>query len=1100
MKKILSSIILIISIASSVYAIPSLEIKGSNYELVSLVKGTKVFSNRPAMLLKDIPVDYTGWKFTQINANSTYLPGPLPSFQIKPNENGFLYAMVANVEKPDVCSQWAVNNGWTLIPNQKLYYGDTESQAFSFYKKACVKDQWINIVQPQTFSGAVIIAPNIVEETNVIPAVPVTIQATGWLETDILNNGTLAYSNRTYVFGGVQSSLKGLVFTRYNGGTPPKLKITAAQTGDMYIAISNYETVYNGTTNGWTKVAGLEFTYNDNVTTTFSIYKKPVVEGDIISIETTSWQGVLVIAPRIDFSLISDFTPPPGVVIHNSKAITKKFIGSPSIVVLEDGTYIASHDYFGTRTQTFVYKSLDKGKTWSEISTIFDLKWATIFRRSNEVYLIGVRVNGTEYGNTVILKSVDGGVTWTDPADKKTGLLLQGYYHCAPVPVVKYNGKYWRAMEDKGEAGGAWGNFKAFMMSIDENSDMLDADNWTISNKLTFDPGPDNYGNAWLEGNAVVARDGSVKDILRVNYSSDNIAAVIDISADGKTANFNSTTGFVPLPGALKKFTIRYDSVSDKYWTLSNYVLPEDVSGNNLERVRNTIALCWSSDLKDWKVKDILLHHPNISNHGFQYLDWLFEGNDIIAVSRTAWEDETGSADSQHNANYITFHRLKNFRYESINTEPAVKVKKWKDGASSAIALTFDDGFKAHYNYVYPILQQYNIQGTFFINSSNLVNRGQTQKERYGMWEDFKEMAQHGQEIASHSLSHANLTTADYSNLVNELKNDKENIETNIGEPCLTHAYPFCLHNESVDNVASTLFIAGRQCGELSNNSTLTASDWYSVNSDLLTWINPRSLDNENISISNFKAKIQNEIITTEKFGVACIHEVLPYNLLSTLSGYEIATTEWLTEICKYIDEKRTSGDIWPTTFSNIARYAQERDNLKIQKRELTDGSFRYDFGDVLDDSIFNVPITIEIDLPQDWNNVSCSILENDNLISKTDYPKTQGKISLNITPDKSSVIFSNTDQTGIKQNEHIKLNIFPNPVKNILNISAGDYFEGDYVLFDAQGRMLNQRSICIFAGESYSLNVSNLAKGFYIVKLKAKNGYCYFQKIQKND
>lgn len=81
-----------------------------------------------------------------------------------------------------------------------------------------------------------------------------------------------------------------------------------------------------------------------------------------------------------------------------------------------------------------------------------------------------------------------------------------------------------------------------------------------------------------------------------------------------------------------------------------------------MERIRNTVVLSWSDDLRNWHMKEVVLHHPDVAVHAFQYLDWVIEGDDIIAVSRTAWEDETGDADSQHNANYITFHRFCNFR------------------------------------------------------------------------------------------------------------------------------------------------------------------------------------------------------------------------------------------------------------------------------------------------------------------------------------------------------------------------------------------------------------------------------------------------------
>lgn len=38
----------------------------------------------------------------------------------------------------------------------------------------------------------------------------------------------------------------------------------------------------------------------------------------------------------------------PGVVVNHSHPDTKTYLGSPSIAILkDDGTYVASHDYFG---------------------------------------------------------------------------------------------------------------------------------------------------------------------------------------------------------------------------------------------------------------------------------------------------------------------------------------------------------------------------------------------------------------------------------------------------------------------------------------------------------------------------------------------------------------------------------------------------------------------------------------------------------------------------------------------------------------------------------------------------------------------------------
>src|SRR5690606_38460049 len=122
---------------------------------------------------------------------------------------------------------------------------------------------------------------------------------------------------------------------------------------------------------------------------------------------------------------------------------------------------------------------------------------------------------------------------------------------------------------------------------------------------------------------------------------------------------------FVPFPGGSKKFTIRYDPVSKKYWTLSNYI-PSHVKrlseGKNPASIRNTQALFSSDDLKTWEFRVIVLYHKDQVHHGFQYVDWMIDGKDIIFLSRTAYDDGIGGARNNHDANFITFHRIKNFR------------------------------------------------------------------------------------------------------------------------------------------------------------------------------------------------------------------------------------------------------------------------------------------------------------------------------------------------------------------------------------------------------------------------------------------------------
>ncbi|GAB3511446.1 sialidase family protein [Emticicia fontis] len=360
--------------------------------------------------------------------------------------------------------------------------------------------------------------------------------------------------------------------------------------------------------------------------------------------------------------------PPPGIVIDYISKETGKYIGSPSICILPDGTYIASHDEFGPKSNEFasaqsrIFSSKDKGKTWQQISSINGQFWSNLFYHNGALYIMGTNKH---HGNFIIRKSTDNGYTWTTPSSKTTGLILEGEYHTAPVPIIVHHNRIWRAVEYATAPTTKWGKrYSAMMLSAPINADLLKVDNWRKTNFMPYDSTYLNGKfNAWLEGNAVVDKKGEMLDILRVDVPAghDEYAAIINISKDGKKASFDRETGFVKMPGASKKFSIRYDKQSDRYWALINAV-DTTYKSKTPASIRNQLVLCSSEDLKNWQIHEQLLFHPDISKHGFQYIDWQFEQNAIIFVSRTAYDDANGGANNFHDANFMTFHRIENFR------------------------------------------------------------------------------------------------------------------------------------------------------------------------------------------------------------------------------------------------------------------------------------------------------------------------------------------------------------------------------------------------------------------------------------------------------
>lgn len=399
-----------------------------------------------------------------------------------------------------------------------------------------------------------------------------------------------------------------------------------------------------------------------------------------------------VVLAVVVFAGVCEAANPPGVVVASSPDKENIFLASPSIAILPEGTLVASHDWsgpgMGGATRTSVYQSKNGGETWEHLADVDDIRWATLFAHRGHLYLMGVKKS---FGDIVIRRSEDGGRTWTTAEDEKTGVLFQGRFHTAPVPVLVHGGRIWRAYEES-ENPKKRRHFSALMVSAPEDADLLDAANWTRSNALPFNPRWLNILHPeWSEGNAVAAPDGKVWNVLRMNSHPGKeddwnltggakgiprleVAAAVTASEDGTKVSFDPQNGFLHLPGGQAKFTIRRDPQTGLYWTIAQKITRMEKVyefAKSPHHQRNVLVLMSSPDLRKWTERFVMLSYgtgnamTKADRYGFQYADWQFDGEDIVAVSRTAWD-----ALNYHDANYITFHRLKNFRALSMEDSP----------------------------------------------------------------------------------------------------------------------------------------------------------------------------------------------------------------------------------------------------------------------------------------------------------------------------------------------------------------------------------------------------------------------------------------------
>jgi hypothetical protein len=285
--------------------------------------------------------------------------------------------------------------------------------------------------------------------------------------------------------------------------------------------------------------------------------------------------------------------------------------------------------------------------------------WGKLFIHKGEVYMLSVN---TEYGDLLIGKSTDGGKTFSAPV-----VLLRGGggknrsvgVHKNPQNVLCHSGRIWNTLE-----WGSWGaGYHAPMvMSCAEDADLLRPESWEFTPPVKYDPtwqgvakGP-STGN--IEGTLAIAPDGGLYNIMRYDMSKTEpnyglaLAYKVNTQDPAAPLEFSHAVSF---PANHSKFMIKRDPVSKKYYSVATTLY--DGCPDN---ARDYLTLMESDDLKSFRTARELINFKEIDTKhiGFQYVDFEFDGDDIIFLCRTAFN----GAHSYHDSNYITFHRIKNFR------------------------------------------------------------------------------------------------------------------------------------------------------------------------------------------------------------------------------------------------------------------------------------------------------------------------------------------------------------------------------------------------------------------------------------------------------
>ncbi len=604
---------------------------------------------------RDFPAGFRNFDFLAVRRNSTQTT---TAVQFRAEESGKVYGLVHAIYDADMTGA-----GWTLV--SRAFTFDWNTNPFNIYE--------LDVAAGEVYSTPLLTAAtgNLLNTVTLLSR-SITLD-TAAAQTDVmgamvdirqLKSGQMLYpQNDDYALddSNIPAGLKNMQYATSLKEYAGVAQVRADRPTIFRAAVA--QGVAAGA--GWVPTGG-SMTVGDRA---FDIYMYNYVSPNRwVSVPSgAGTASTLLFGRSLNVAGVPDA---PGTLIAKSYGLRTRNVGNPSIMRLDDGSYFVNCTGPDPDGNT-CFRSRDKGKTWSKVSNPEFMNFSKVFAKDGYLYELGVR-NGVR-GDLVIRKSADEGATWSGMET-----LFAGNYHGAPTPFVEHRGRLWHAMGVKNDDE----MMGILMMSMPTSADPMKSDSWTVSNTLTGDKSwiannPDHVFNQWQEGCVVKAPDNTLKIVTRIDDSrSNDIMALISVE-DENTISFDPSKDFHIMPGAGKKFTILYDEPSGKYWTVSTPVFDEDRTRTHAgwysEKIlpiflRSRLALCSSPDLKEWKMEKVVISSNNCFFHGFQYVDWIFDGDDIVAVSRTAFSENRGLPNRQHDANMLTFHRLTDFRNGGFET------------------------------------------------------------------------------------------------------------------------------------------------------------------------------------------------------------------------------------------------------------------------------------------------------------------------------------------------------------------------------------------------------------------------------------------------
>ncbi|MBR5271638.1 MAG: polysaccharide deacetylase family protein, partial [Clostridia bacterium] len=317
----------------------------------------------------------------------------------------------------------------------------------------------------------------------------------------------------------------------------------------------------------------------------------------------------------------------------------------------------------------------------------------------------------------------------------------------------------------------------------------------------------------------------------------------------------------------------------------------------------------------------------------------------------------------------------------------APAVCDFKDDKAAAVSVTFDDGAYEPAVYYNSLFEKYNIHGTAMLISSRLSS------SNVALWQEL--IDEDNIDIGNHSRYHSKdyiQDNATAQKLADDITGGYSDLKEMFpDEKLLVYASPWTWKSDaSIAEIKKNHF-AHRGSGNGFVSANPTDDELFAIPSHVIY---------SDDTVAELKGKVDTAVTNGSWYSMLLhgTNDVNPETAELTINK------EVCDEVFEYIG---THKDVWAGSMTEVLQYIYEKKNCTSTVNWIRENAISLSLTDTLDNTHFDFPLTLKVNVPSGWTNVT--VTQNSESVQVSAFEKDGKNYAyINVVPDNGEVVLEN--------------------------------------------------------------------------------------------